>query len=154
MSRRVLPIVVLVALAGAALWFFALRDTGLSVAEYRAQAKTICAEGDRATADIGLPQRATPDALVDYFERVLAANDRSTRRFRALDPPEELRDAHSDALRVNDEVASEVRRVVRELEADADLQTVFTEAQGRLRELARESGDAAGRLGVAECADS
>jgi hypothetical protein len=128
-------------------------DDGLSATEYRSQARKICRDADRATEAVEEPTRATSQAIVDYFERLLRANERSTKRFEALDPPEELQDAHNDALRANRDGVREVRRVISELEEGGEPREVLTGAQTRLERLSRDAADAARRLGVPECAD-
>jgi uncharacterized protein YhaN len=128
-------------------------DDGLSADEYRAQARQICQDADRATEAVEEPTRATSQAIVDYFRRLLQANERSTRRFESLQPPEDLRDAHADALRANRDGVREVRRVISELEEGGEPREVLTGAQTRLEALSREAADAARRLGVPECAD-
>jgi hypothetical protein len=128
-------------------------DDRLSAPEYRAQAKTICTDADKATEAIKQPTRATSDAIADYFRRLLAANDRTTKRFEGLEPPEDLEKAHKDALKANADGVGEVRRVIRELDDGGDPRAVLTEAQSRLEALSRRSGDAAKRLKVPECAD-
>jgi hypothetical protein len=128
-------------------------DEGLTTQEYRAQARQICQDADRATEAVEEPTRATSQAIVDYFKRLLQANERSTKRFESLDPPEELQDAHQDALQANRDGVREVRRVISELEEGGDPREVLTGAQTRLEGLSREAADAARRLGVPECAD-
>jgi hypothetical protein len=128
-------------------------DEGLTTQEYRTQARQICQDADRATEAVEEPTRATSQAIVDYFKRLLQANERSTKRFESLDPPEELQDAHQDALQANRDGVREVRRVISELEEGGDPREVLTGAQTRLEGLSREAADAARRLGVPECAD-
>jgi hypothetical protein len=128
-------------------------DDRLSTDEYREQARRICVDADRATERIEQPTRATAEAIADYFKRLLEANDRTTKRFEALEPPEELEQAHDDALEANAEAIKVVREVIDELERGGDSREVLTRAQSRLQELRRRSGDAADRLGVPECAD-
>ena len=128
-------------------------DDTLSTGEYRTQARQICRDADRATEAVEEPTRATSPAIVDYFQRLLRANERSTRRFEALKPPEDLSDAHADALQANRAGVAEVRRVIRELEGGGDPRKVLTEAQSRLQGLSRDAANAARRLGVPECAD-
>ena len=125
----------------------------LSTEEYRAEAKKVCQQADRATAAVREPTRATADAIVDYFERLLRANEQSTERFNSLEPPESLQDAHDDALKANRDGVAEVRRVIRELKDGGDPRQVLTSAQSRLQRLSAQAADAAGRLGVPECAD-
>ena len=128
-------------------------DDRMSASEYRSEAKTICTEADRATEAVQEPSSASADAISQYFERLLEANDRTTQRFKALEPPEDLQQAHDDALKANEDGVREVRRVIDELEGGGDPRQVLTQAQGRLQDLSRRSGDAAKRLGVPECAD-
>lgn len=125
----------------------------LTADEYRSQARQVCQDADRATEAVEEPTRATSKAIVDYFKRLLRANERSTRRFESLKPPKELSDAHQDALKANRDGVAEVRRVIRELEGGGDPRKVLTAAQGRLERLSRSAADAATRLGVPECAD-
>ncbi len=128
-------------------------DDGLSTSEYREQAAAVCRDADRATESVQEPTRSTSAAIVDYFKRLLAANERTTERFEALDPPEDLQSAHDAALKANEDGAAEVRRVIKELEGGGDPREVLTQAQTRLQALSRQAGDAARRLGVPECAD-
>ena len=128
-------------------------DDRLSASEYRAEAKKVCQDADRATARVEEPTRATSDAIVDYFERLLKANEQSTERFTNLEPPEELQDAHDDALKANRDGVREVRRVISELREGGDPRRVLTGAQSRLQKLSGDAADAAQRLGVPECAD-
>ena len=129
-------------------------DDAPTPAEYRADARKVCADAKRATSAVRQPTRATPAAIVDYFERLLRASERSTERFRDLEPPDELRAAHDEALKVSDQVDAEVRRVVRRLQADEEARTVLADARGPLQRLRTRSAAAAKRLGVPECADS
>ena len=126
----------------------------MSTSEYRAEAKKICTEADQATENVQEPTRATSDAISDYFQRLLEANDKTTKRFKALEPPEDLKKAHDDALAANEDGVKEVRRVIDELEKGGDPREVLTSAQSRLQSLSQRSGDAAKRLGVPECADA
>ena len=129
-------------------------DEGLTTDEYRQQARTICAEAARATSQIEQPTRATSAAIVDYLNRLLRTNERTTERFAGLEPPEELERAHADALRANRDGVAEVRRVIRELDGGGDAREVLASAQTRLTDLSERSSDAARRLGVPECADA
>jgi hypothetical protein len=127
-------------------------DDRLSTDDYRAQARRICVEAKRTSAAIKQPTRATPAAIEDYFRRVLAANEGATRRFEDLQPPEGLQRAHDDTLKANGAGEAEVRRVVKELQGGGEPRTVLTRAQSRLQRIDRQTGAAAQRLGVPECA--
>src|SRR5688572_15994362 len=104
----------------------------LTADEYREQAKTICTEADRASDKVTPPTRATNAAIADYFSRILAVNDRTTKRFEELEPPGELEDAHEDALAANRAGVDEVRKLVAELEKGGDATAVLQDAPQRL----------------------
>lgn len=142
------------ALAAAAVALGACGGDEVSAQDYRAEARTICQEADRATQGIRQPTRTTPEAIADYFRRLLEPTERATERFEALEPPEELQDAHEDVLRANREGIEEVRRLVAQLERDEDPRQVLTGAQERIRALTREADAAAARLGVPECGEA
>ena len=128
-------------------------DDGPTVAEYREEARSICADADRATEAVEEPTRATSEAIVDYFERLLRANERTTQRFEDLEAPDDLADAHADALKANREGVAEVKRIITALRGGDDPREVLSSAQSRLQQLSGDAGDAARRLGVPECAD-
>jgi hypothetical protein len=144
---------VLLALCVLALAACGGEDT-MSPDEYRAEAREICRDADRATETVDAPTRSTSEAIADYFRRLLEANERATRRFQDLDPPDELRSAHEDALSTNRAGVQEVRRVIQQLEGGGDPREVLTGAQSRLQDLSRQAGEAAERLGVPECGDT
>ena len=126
-------------------------DDGPSPAEYRADARRICTDADRATQRVRQPRRTTPAAIADYFRRLLAPAERATQRFEGLEPPGELADEHADVVRANRASIGEVRRLVDQLEADGDPRELLAGAQDRIRSLTREADAAARRLGVPEC---
>ena len=126
---------------------------GLSTDDYRAEARKICRDADRDSESVQEPTRATNAAIVDYFEQLLATNEKSTERFKALDPPEDLEKAHDAAVKANEEGATEVRRLIADLEDGGDARQILTAAQPRLQALQRTSDEAAGKLGVRECSD-
>jgi hypothetical protein len=127
-------------------------DDGLSPDEYRSQARQICNDARRATRTVEQPTRTTNAAIADYFSRLLSVNERTAKRFGALEPPEDLKDAHDEALRANRDAVTEVRRLVAELREGGDATELLQGAQGRLTDLASRSRAAAQRLRVPECA--
>lgn len=144
--RRIVPVATVLALTLAA-----CGGGGMSKAEYRAAAKKVCVDAEKATEEVEQPTRSTPEAIVDYLERLLAANERTTERFEKLDPPEKLDKPHADILAANREGAKTVRQVIRELEQGKDAREVLQSSTSRLRDLGERSNDAAERLGVPEC---
>ena len=134
-----------------ALTLAACGDDGMSTSEYRAAAKKVCVEAEKATDAVKQPTRSTPEAIVDYLERLLDANERTTQRFEKLDPPEDLQKPHDDILQANRAGAKTVRSVIDQLEQGEDARQVLEGSTARLRELGERSNDAARRLGVPEC---
>ena len=124
--------------AALALLLAACGDDGMSASEYRAEAKKVCLDAEKATDAVEQPTRSTPEAIVDYLERLLAANERTTERFEKLDPPDDLQNPHDDLLQANRQGTDAVRPVIEGSTA-------------RLRELGQRSNAAAKRLGVPEC---
>ena len=126
----------------------------LSESEYRAEARKICADADKATDAVQRPTRTTNEAIADYFTRLLAVNKKTSEEFAELEPPDTLQDAHDDALAANRDGVEEVERLVKELRGGGEARALLQDAQGKLTSLSRRSGDAARRLGVPECARS
>ena len=126
-------------------------DDGMSTEEYRAEAKKVCVDAEKATEAIEQPTRSTPEAIVDYLERLLDANEKTIARFDELDPPEDLQQPHDAILAANRDGAETVRGVIRKLEGGEDAREVLQSSTSRLRELGERSNQAAERLGVREC---
>jgi len=126
-------------------------DDGMSTEEYRAEAKKVCVDAEKATEAIEQPTRSTPEAIVDYLERLLDANEKTIARFDELDPPEDLQKSHDDILAANRDGAETVRGVIRQLEGGEDAREVLQSSTSRLRALGERSNEAAERLGVREC---
>ena len=151
--RRTLP-AALLALAVLALAACGGGDE-LTAEEYRAQARAICDEADRATdrLDDDQPTRVTPRSVAVYFRRLVAPNERGLERFARLEPPGELQDAHDEMLGSRRRAVGEVRRLIEQLEGGEDPRQVILGARERLQRVTGEVNAAAGRLGVPECGD-
>jgi hypothetical protein len=144
--RRLVPFAAVFAVTLAA-----CGDDGMSAKEYRAAAKKVCVDAEKATDAVEQPTRSTPEAIVDYLERLLDANERTIQRFEKLDPPDDLQKPHDDILDANRDGARTVRGVIRQLESGEDAREVLQSSTSRLRELGERSNEAAERLGVREC---
>jgi hypothetical protein len=146
--RRFLPLLALIGLLASACG----GDDGMTASEYRAAAKQVCVESKKDTEAVERPQRATTESIANYLQRLLAANEKTTKSFAKLDPPEKLQKAHDAVLKVNEEGVEQVRGIVKRLNDGDDPAEVLQSATGPLRELNQRSNDAAKKLGVAECA--
>jgi hypothetical protein len=125
----------------------------MTVADYRAAAAKICRDSHREANQLGGATR-TPKAYAQQLEELLALNAKTRERLAALDPPEHLRAAHDEVLRTNDQGAAYIRTIIDRLERAKTTREVFDNATGRrIRELDRQSDDAARRLGVPVCAE-
>ena len=124
---------------------------GPSVEDYRADAGAICRDAAQATEGIEAPTRSTTPAIVDYFERLVAVTDRATERFDALDPPQDLEQAHDDVVEANRTAGDEVREVIAALERGQDAEAVLGTAQQRIEEATERANAAAERLNVPDC---
>ena len=144
--RRLLPLAAVLALTLAA-----CGDDGMSASEYRSAAKKVCVDAEKATDAVEQPTRSTPEAIVDYLERLLQANEKTIQRFEKLDPPDDLQQPHDEILAANREGAKTVRGVIRQLESGKDAREVLQSSTSRLRDLGNRSNAAAERLGVREC---
>ena len=144
--RRLVPLV-----AALALMLAACGDDGMSTDEYRAAAKKVCVDAEKATEAVEQPTRSTPQAIVDYLGRLLEANERTIARFEKLDPPEDLQKPHDEILAANRDGAATVREVIRKLEGGEDAREVLEASTSKLRDLGERSNAAAERLGVREC---
>jgi len=150
--RALLP-TTLTALAAAVTLAACGGDDALSPADYRAEAKTICEQADKATEAVQTPTKPTAEAISTYFRELLKPNEQATSRFAELAPPAELKSAHDEILQVNRAGATVVRTVIRDVDGGKDPVTVLQSATTELRTLNSRAQAAAGKLGVPACAD-
>ena len=148
--RRVLPVLLLIALAGCA----GSDDDGggsLSAAEYRKQADKLCRQSERA-AD-RLPEAKSADDLDELFARILEVTKPYDRRLDALEPPAELRERHERAVREGDRQERYVRRLVRDLRRSDDPISTLRNEFPKLLKLVDRSNANARSLGVDDCVE-
>ena len=125
----------------------------LSTEDYRAELKKICEESDRQTEQVAEPTRATPEAIADYLRRLRDVNASTIDKVEGLEPPEDLEDAHNDALDANKAGREKVDAVIKELEEGGDPTQVLNDARKELEEASSKAREAAGKVGVPECGD-
>ena len=118
---------------------------------YRRRANALCAGDERAVK--ALPEPQTPDGLVSYFEKVLALSERSEPRYRALDPPKRLAEAHAAYLETGDEGQRLLRGLIDDLEAGGDPTIVTRRSLPKLARLVDDSNRRARRLGLEDCVE-
>ena len=116
----------------------------LSAKEYRERGNRICRGANREA------RRLARGRLRTQVENVADAADRSRARFERLEPPDELRAKHDEAVRNTREALHLFREADRNFERDgADaLLNVIEE----IDEVVREGDAVARQLGLTECA--
>jgi len=124
-------------------------DPELSVEEYRQRANEICVKlTDKAE---GLDPPRSVDGIADYLERLLELARPYDRRFRDLDPPDELARLHDRGVELNRKLDRAFEDIAGRLRASADPATTFRrELEGLLPQI-RRADDLFQRLGLDEC---
>jgi hypothetical protein len=119
--------------------------------QYRDDANALCAEA-RRDAD-ALSQPRTPDEVEPYLREALALNREYDERFRDLDPPEELRDQHDEAVRLSGEGERLIEDIADDLAAGDPPAEVFEESLPKLLRYSRQSNRLARQMGLPDCVE-
>jgi hypothetical protein len=128
-------------------------DDALSTDEYRSELRKICQESNKKTEGVSEPTRATPEAIADYLSRLRDINADTIEQVSDLKPPEELKEAHDRALRVNREGREQIQAVIDKLEDGGDPTQVLSESRDELEKAGKATTQAARDVGVPECGD-
>ena len=126
-------------------------DEAMSTEDYRAELRKICQESDRQTEQVSEPTRATAEAIADYLQRLRDVNARTIERVEDLEPPEDLQEAHNNALEANREGREKVDEVIEELQKGGDPAQILQDARSELEDASRRAKEAAREVGVPEC---
>jgi hypothetical protein len=118
---------------------------------YREDAGALCAEAKREVN--ALPEPRTPAEVEPYLRDGLELTRDYDNRFRDLEPPEELRDEHDQAVRLSDRGQRLLEGIVDDLAAGEPPAEVFEVALPRLLRYTRESNRLARDMGVPECVE-
>ena len=147
------PLVTTIAAACVALAAGCGGEDRLSTDDYRAELRKICSDSERRTEQVTEPTRATPEAIADYLRRLRDVSARSIEQVEDLEPPEDLQDAHDQALDANREGRAKIDEVIGKLEDGEDPNTVLQEARTELEDATNRADEAAREVGVPECVD-
>jgi hypothetical protein len=118
---------------------------------YRDDATALCEEAKREVN--ALPQPGTPAEVEPYLRDGLELTRDYDNRFRALEPPEELRDEHDQAVRLSDRGQRLLDGIVDDLAAGEPPAEVFEAALPRLLRYTRQSNRLARDMGLPECVE-
>ena len=154
MNRRTITI----ALAGAALGALLLAgacgddEPRLTAAEYRERADEICRETSSELREI--PDPVGPEDILPTFERAAPLTSAQLEDLRALNPPEELEEAHDDAMAALDEQVSLTEDAIERLRDGEPAVDVVNDVVARVDELDRRADELALELGLRVCGEA
>ncbi len=121
----------------------------LTTTEYRKQGNALCKDAVREVAAIPVPK--SPDAIADYLEEVFDTSLRLNDEFVALEPPEELRADHEQAVELSDEFEKTFDRIVERVRDASDPQAAVQREFRKLVPELEEVQKLNTRLGLEEC---
>jgi hypothetical protein len=124
----------------------------LTAAEYRAQADEICRQTSAELRQI--PDPVGPEDILPTFERAAPLTSAQLEDLRALNPPEELEQAHDDATAALDEQVSLTEDAIERLKDGEPAVDVVNDVVARLDELDRRADELALQLGLRVCGEA
>jgi hypothetical protein len=127
-------------------------DSGLSVGEYREKANELCGQANREARKLDTP--TSPKEFADFLERGLELSRKYEARFKDLDPPDEVKDLHEEALRLNDDFEKRYEAMVERVRNAHDPVDEFQRSLQRLLPAIQRGDDLNRRLKLHECLQS
>jgi hypothetical protein len=119
--------------------------------EYRDDANALCAEAKRDVD--ALSQPGTPAGVERYLREALELSREYDDRFRALEPPEELRDQHDEAVRLSRRGELLLEGLADDLGAGDPPAEVFEGSLPQLLRYSRQSNRLARQMGLPDCVE-
>jgi hypothetical protein len=116
----------------------------LTAEQYRERGNRLCREADREA------RRLAHGSLRTQVEKIADAADRSQERFERLEPPEELRANHDEAVRLGREALELFREAERNFERDG-ADALLNEIE-EIDRVVREGDEVSRELGLTACA--
>jgi hypothetical protein len=127
-------------------------DSGLSVGEYREKANELCDQANREARRLDPP--ISPQGFADFLERGLELSRKYEARFKDLDPPDEVKDLHEEALRLNDEFEKRYEAMVERVRQADDPIAEFQRSLQRLLPAIQRGDSMNRRLKLNKCLQS
>jgi hypothetical protein len=118
---------------------------------YRDDANSLCAEARHDVDALSPP--ATPDEVEPFLREALELNREYDDRFRGLEPPEELRDEHDEAVRLSRRGERLIEDLADDLAAGDPPAEVLEESVPELLRYSRQSNRLARDMGLPECVE-
>ncbi len=85
----------------------------LTKAEYQKEGNALCREAFAKVRDIDEP--TSPEEIPDYVDRLFDLSFSYTDEFEALEPPDELKDAHDESVRLSEDSKEQTDELVERL---------------------------------------
>jgi hypothetical protein len=125
-------------------------DDSSSAAEYREAADAICADSERQTDAVESPSD-DPTEVAAFLREGLTIERAALDRLRALDPPEELRADHEQAVALIDERLGVIEAATERIEGGEDPDAVFESASPAIHASEEQTDALARELGLTVC---
>jgi hypothetical protein len=123
-------------------------DSG-SADDYREQASALCRRSERAVER--LPTPTTAQGFQRYVESTARLARKYDRDFKALEPPDDLRDEHRQLVRLSAEGERLLARLAAELGGARQTLGAIRDSLPDLERLARKSNALAERMDLPDC---
>lgn len=123
----------------------------LTKAEYQAQVKKICQDGDKAEEGLGQPKSASKEDLVAFFNKGLDMQKTYDEKLSAINPPEEFADAHEEVVKLRRESQEIIQSVIDQVEKGEPPQEVVQKLDSDAQRISKRSNELADTVGVPEC---
>jgi hypothetical protein len=116
---------------------------------YRERGNAVCREAERAAEKV--PEPTSETGFARYFERLLAVNEPFQKRFERLEPPEDLRSTHREAVREGRLQIHTIRKLVRQLRKSDDDAATLDVGLPVLLQMIERGNRLSRELGLKDC---
>ncbi len=125
----------------------------LTQAEYQKQGNALCRDAISEAKDVEVP--TSPDEIPDYVDRLFDVSFGYTEEFEALEPPEELQEAHDESVRLTDDSKRLTDELVERLRDAENPQAAVLREFRKLAETEnfKRSQEVTRELGLDDCLD-
>ena len=124
-------------------------DAGLSAAEYRRKINALCVEEKRLADRLGEP--STADGAVRVLRRTLELNKTREPKYRAVEPPPELRRDHRASLELSDELEKALQDTLDRIDDGGDPAVELPKVLPALGRAIEKGNAISRRMGTRKC---